>query len=93
MVLEIAYLDRSDGVEVNVHRMPEEANGQSPADLGPIIYLLYRPGHYDILYRDAVLQPPPPPSAPISVQVTMSPRSRINRKSKAQFPRSRPSQR
>lgn len=69
MVLEIAYLDRSDGVEVNVHRMPEEANGQSPADLGPIIYLLYRPGHYDILYQDAVLQPPPPPSAPISVQV------------------------
>lgn len=70
MVLEIAYLDRSEGSEVNVHRMPEEANGQSPAALGPIIYLLYRPGHYDILYRDAVLQSSPPaPTAPISLQV------------------------
>lgn len=67
MVLEIAYLDRSEGTEVNVHRMPEEANGQNPATLGPIIYLLYRPGHYDILYRDAMLQPPPPPAAPISL--------------------------
>lgn len=70
MVLEIAYLDRSEGSEVNVHRMPEEANGQSLAALGPIIYLLYRPGHYDILYRDAVLPPSPPvPTAPISLQV------------------------
>ncbi|RYP68634.1 hypothetical protein DL769_005471 [Monosporascus sp. CRB-8-3] len=69
MVLEIAYLDRSEGAEVNVHRMPEEANGQNLAASGPIIYLLYRPGHYDILYRDPVLQHPPAPTAPLSLQV------------------------
>lgn len=69
IVLEIAYLDRSSGHEVNVHRMPEEANGQDPAMLGPIIYLLYRPGHYDILYRDSVIQPPPMPPAPTSLQI------------------------
>ncbi|KAI6085243.1 cysteine proteinase [Hypoxylon rubiginosum] len=67
MVLEIAYLDRSEGHEVNAHRMPEEANGQDV--LNPIIYLLYRPGHYDILYRDSVIQPPPMPPAPTSLQV------------------------
>ncbi|RYP33076.1 hypothetical protein DL766_003669 [Monosporascus sp. MC13-8B] len=69
LVLEIAYLDRSEGAEVTVHRMPEETNGQNPAALGPIIYLLYRPGHYDILYRDPVLQHPPAPTVPASLQV------------------------
>ncbi|ESU05310.1 hypothetical protein FGSG_00180 [Fusarium graminearum PH-1] len=50
-VLEVAMLDRSLGSEVNHFRWPQEANGQNEADLGPIIYLLYRPGHYDILYK------------------------------------------
>ena len=50
-VLEIAYLDRSPGSRVNIYRFPEEANGQDVSALGPIIYLLYRPDHYDILYR------------------------------------------
>ena len=52
-VLEIAYLDRSPGSQVNRYRFPEEANDQDPSSLGPMIYLLYRPGHYDILYRQA----------------------------------------
>ncbi|KAI1496634.1 peptidase C65 Otubain-domain-containing protein [Biscogniauxia marginata] len=69
MVLEIAYLDRSQGSEVNVHRMPDEANGQDPSTLGPIIYLLYRPGHYDILYRDPQIPMPPIPTGPISLQI------------------------
>ncbi|KAK5988300.1 Ubiquitin thioesterase OTUB1 [Cladobotryum mycophilum] len=70
-VLEIAYLDRSPGAQVNRYRFPEETNQQSPAELGPTIYLLYRPDHYDILY----LAPPPPPLpisapvAPVSLQV------------------------
>ncbi|ORY67759.1 peptidase C65 Otubain-domain-containing protein [Pseudomassariella vexata] len=59
IVLEIAYLDRSEGDQVNVHRMPEEANRKDPAALGSMIHLLYRPGHYDILYRDTVVPPPP----------------------------------
>ncbi|KAK0392930.1 hypothetical protein NLU13_2424 [Sarocladium strictum] len=52
VVLEIAYLDRSEGSTVNQYRFPEEANGEDPTALGPIIHLLYRPEHYDILYRD-----------------------------------------
>lgn len=54
MVLEIAYLDRSEGSTVNQYRFPEEANGQDAAALGPVIYLLYRPDHYDILYRPQI---------------------------------------
>ena len=50
-VLEIAYLDRSPGSQVNTYRFPEEANNQDPMTLGPMIYLLFRPDHYDILYR------------------------------------------
>ncbi|KAI1104046.1 cysteine proteinase [Jackrogersella minutella] len=69
IILEIAYLDRSEGVAVNVHRMPEEANGQDPAALGPMVYLLYRPGHYDILYRDSVIQAPPMPPAPTTLSI------------------------
>ncbi|KAL6405017.1 Ubiquitin thioesterase otubain-like protein [Ilyonectria robusta] len=70
-VLEIVYLDRSPGSQANRYRFPEEANGQDPSNLGPIIYLLYRPDHYDILY----LTPPPlaiplpVPTAPVSMHV------------------------
>jgi ubiquitin thioesterase protein OTUB1 len=60
-VLEIAYLDRSQGTEVNRYRFPEEANDQDPATLGPVIYLLYRPDHYDILYQSFE----PAPSVPM----------------------------
>ncbi|KAK4189800.1 peptidase C65 Otubain-domain-containing protein [Podospora australis] len=49
-VLEVAYLDRSAGAEVNTYRFPEELNGEDPRTLGPMIHLLYRPDHYDILY-------------------------------------------
>jgi ubiquitin thioesterase protein OTUB1 len=63
MVIEIAYLDRSPGPEVNAYRIPSEADGQDPSALGPMIYLLFRPDHYDILY------PHPPPSAPLDIQV------------------------
>ncbi|KAF4962988.1 hypothetical protein FZEAL_10963, partial [Fusarium zealandicum] len=68
LVLEIAYLDLSPGEQVNRYRFPDEANGQDPANLGPIIYLLYRPGHYDILYRSPQA-PVGVPAAPISMQV------------------------
>ncbi|ATY59309.1 ubiquitin thiolesterase [Cordyceps militaris] len=51
LVLEIAYLDRSPGAQVNTYRFPEEAITKDPAVLGPMIQLLYRPDHYDILYR------------------------------------------
>jgi ubiquitin thioesterase protein OTUB1 len=64
-VLEIAYLDRSPGAAVNTYRIPAETNGQDPSTLGPIIYLLFRPDHYDILYRDDQILP----VAPVNLQV------------------------
>ena len=45
----IAHLDRSAGSEVNHHQFP--AN-ESIGVQEPIIYLLFRPTHYDILYKD-----------------------------------------
>ncbi|KAH6604443.1 hypothetical protein Trco_007889 [Trichoderma cornu-damae] len=75
-VLEIAYLDRSPGSQVNRYRFPEEANQQDTAALGPTLYLLYRPDHYDILYREPPAQAPPAihgavaaPSGPVDLQV------------------------
>ncbi|KAK4073177.1 uncharacterized protein Triagg1_5457 [Trichoderma aggressivum f. europaeum] len=66
-VLEIAYLDRSPGSQVNRYRFPEEANSQDTTALGPTLYLLYRPDHYDILYRAPPVQAPAPPAIPVSV--------------------------
>ncbi|KAM0263941.1 hypothetical protein ACHAQJ_000976 [Trichoderma viride] len=69
-VLEIAYLDRSPGSQVNRYRFPEEANEQDPAALGPTLHLLYRPDHYDILYRAPPIQAPPAvPSGSVDLQV------------------------
>jgi len=71
IVLEIAYLDRSEGTEVNVHRMPEEANGQDEPPLGSVT-LLYRPGHYDILYRDLPVHIPPVVAVPVPVDIQVN---------------------
>ncbi|CAD6446064.1 cac4dda0-e91c-4847-ae3e-af6143c3ccf1 [Sclerotinia trifoliorum] len=55
--VEIVYLDRSEGTQVNSHMFQaEDSNGQPTNPAGPIIYLLYRPGHYDILYKDLLRQ-------------------------------------
>ncbi|KAG6026533.1 hypothetical protein E4U40_002004 [Claviceps sp. LM458 group G5] len=62
-VLEIAYLDRSPGSQVNRYRFPDEANGKDVMELGPIIHLLYRPDHYDILYQSHAGHPPAPTSS------------------------------
>ncbi|KAI9835674.1 MAG: hypothetical protein M1838_005226 [Thelocarpon superellum] len=49
--VEILYLDRSPGLEVNEHRFETcDATG-TPIYTAPTMRLLYRPGHYDILYR------------------------------------------
>ncbi|KAK3497621.1 peptidase C65 Otubain-domain-containing protein [Neurospora hispaniola] len=64
-VLRIAYLDRSPGSEVNTYSFPEEAISQPASPLDPVICLLYRPDHYDILYP-VDLTPPP---APMNIQV------------------------
>ncbi|KAJ4858139.1 peptidase c65 otubain domain-containing protein [Trichoderma breve] len=72
-VLEIAYLDRSPGNQVNRYRFPEEANQQDTVTLGPTLYLLYRPDHYDILYRAPPVQAPAPPAIPVSVPAPSGP--------------------
>lgn len=46
MAVEIGYLDRSEGTQINVHRF-----GGDAATGVPTIHLLYRPGHYDLLYK------------------------------------------
>lgn len=68
-VLEIAYLDRSPGSSVNTYRFPEEANGQDPSNLGPMIHLLFRPDHYDIVYPATQVQPSPPARVNMDIQV------------------------
>lgn len=40
--VRVEYMDRGKGGQVNHHDFPE--------DSAPFIHLLYRPGHYDILY-------------------------------------------
>lgn len=65
-VIEIAYLDRSPGSTANIYRFPEEANGQDASSFGHIIYLLYRPDHYDILYQQSSI---PAPHLPVNLQV------------------------
>ncbi|EME38717.1 hypothetical protein DOTSEDRAFT_75461 [Dothistroma septosporum NZE10] len=61
--LEVLYLDRSEGSEVTMHRF-DPVNGGGYA-IGRV-RLLYRPGHYDLLYKPEDLPaPPPPPPAPV----------------------------
>jgi ubiquitin thioesterase protein OTUB1 len=40
--VRIMYLDRGSNEEASPHDFPEDAD--------PVVHLLYRPGHYDILY-------------------------------------------
>lgn len=51
--VEIVYLDRSEGSQANSHVFQsEDSNGVPTNPSGPMIHLLYRPSHYDILYKD-----------------------------------------
>jgi ubiquitin thioesterase protein OTUB1 len=60
VAVRITYLDRSGtGEKVSIHTFPENAE--------PRIHLLYRPGHYDILYPKAVGDvTPSQPLSPLS---------------------------
>ncbi|KAG9289148.1 hypothetical protein G9A89_022457 [Geosiphon pyriformis] len=50
--VEIAYMSGSNAMdEVNFHEFYPEETGQGVIPLKPLV-LLYRPGHYDILYRN-----------------------------------------
>ncbi|TAQ83257.1 Ubiquitinyl hydrolase 1 [Chlorociboria aeruginascens] len=53
IAVEVVYLDRSEGTQVNSHVMQNEDSNGVPTNPGcPMIHLLYRPSHYDILYKD-----------------------------------------
>ncbi|KAF2741414.1 cysteine proteinase [Polyplosphaeria fusca] len=76
--LEVLYLDRSQGQgdEIDTHRFePTAPNGQ-PLQSITTMRLLYRPGHYDILYKvEDVASPmlqqqqPVPTQAPLQVNL------------------------
>ncbi|KAF2003808.1 cysteine proteinase [Amniculicola lignicola CBS 123094] len=53
LALEVLYLDRSEGTEISPYREVPE-NVANP----PTIRILYRPGHYDILYKAEDFAPP-----------------------------------
>lgn len=59
IALEVLYLDRTEGSEVNMHRF-DPVNYHGGVTIGTI-RLLYRPGHYDILYKAEDFPPPPAP--------------------------------
>ncbi|CUS07556.1 unnamed protein product [Tuber aestivum] len=66
--VEVFYLDRSAGDEVNVHRFADlGADGSIPTPPdAPVLRLLYRPGHYDIIYKKGDIPEESPPSIQVS---------------------------
>lgn len=50
--VEIVVLERSEGTEVNTHRFEFDNNGNPMDPNAPTAYILYKPGHYDILYKE-----------------------------------------
>jgi ubiquitin thioesterase protein OTUB1 len=58
--LEVWYLDRSPGEEINrsYYAEPTDPTHGGPIPHAPMLRLLYRPGHYDILYKAEDIPPP-----------------------------------
>ncbi|RKF62763.1 Ubiquitin thioesterase OTUB1 [Erysiphe neolycopersici] len=66
IAVEIVYLDRTPGSQANTHIFQDEDPVGVPKNPGsPTIHLLFRPSHYDILYRDE-LMPLLPPTVPLT---------------------------
>ena len=42
--VRVEYMDRGEGGKVNAHDFPNSSTN-------PQVFLLYRPGHYDVLYK------------------------------------------
>ncbi|KAK6496356.1 hypothetical protein TWF481_002381 [Arthrobotrys musiformis] len=65
--VEISYLDRSDSDEVNIHKFEDESTPASAKKEGQeqrTLRMLYRPGHYDLIYKNGDLAPPSLPISP-----------------------------
>ncbi|KAL1901780.1 hypothetical protein Cpir12675_000289 [Ceratocystis pirilliformis] len=54
MVLQIVYLDRSKGTQPNTHQIPADGDIKVANEASRAIYLLFRPEHYDILYKGRI---------------------------------------
>ncbi|EPE07520.1 ubiquitin thioesterase [Ophiostoma piceae UAMH 11346] len=54
MVLEIAYLDRNESDVLPTYRFPESNVGRLENTIARRMSLLFRPDHYDILYRPSL---------------------------------------
>lgn len=77
--VEIVYLDRSEGSQANSHIFQQEdGNGVPTNPAGSMIHLLYRPSHYDILYKDHGLPVAIPQNTNIQVQRVNSLSHRYN---------------
>lgn len=61
--LEVWYLDRSPGEEINrsFYAEPLDPTSNMPNPNAHMLRLLYRPGHYDILYKAQDIAQPIPP--------------------------------
>ncbi|OAP54472.1 hypothetical protein AYL99_11573 [Fonsecaea erecta] len=62
IALEVAYLDRSSGDEVPSYSFVNDAKGW------PTIRLIYRPGHYDIIYKEDRMPAPEPRGLQVYLQ-------------------------
>ncbi|KAL8743374.1 MAG: hypothetical protein Q9190_004254 [Brigantiaea leucoxantha] len=62
MAVDVLYLDRSPGEEVNAISWQPDTPTHNPGYPHPTIRLLYRPGHYDILYKPEDLPSLPTPT-------------------------------
>ncbi|KAF4541373.1 Peptidase C65 [Lasiodiplodia theobromae] len=71
--LEILYLDRSAGEEGDMYHFEATTHDGVPIMDPPTVRLLYRPGHYDILYKAEEIQRTMAPQMPTQVAVNLAP--------------------
>jgi len=85
--VEVLYLDRSQGDEVTPHQFVPDAEGW------PTVRLLYRPGHYDMIYKSTLpyqihLQQQPMPAIPMQSPYENSYEASYNETMTTLFPNS-----
>ncbi|KAF2489043.1 cysteine proteinase [Lophium mytilinum] len=67
--MEVLYLDRSPGDQVTEYNFDPLGHDGLPLHNPPTMRLLYRPGHYDILYKIEDVQSPIVSQAPLHVNL------------------------
>lgn len=77
IAMDVLYLDRSAGDEVNTISWQVDNSSGHYLSI-PTIRLLYRPGHYDLLYKLEDLPEPPVPQLPVHMTQAQMPPVQIN---------------